>query len=251
MTVPATPRFCAACGVPRQWGGRFCGGCGASLLENSGSTPSAPSAPPGPSWPVLDLAALSPIPILKDRSLWRPPCRRLRRRCHHPPEEVAKLLGVLVVVHVVGASYTPRTFLFLGAVSGLAFGTAEAVLKAGDLTGSGGGHAKELVVVAVWRLLADSLLHACMAGITAFFLGLAHQRARQFTALVVTGLLVAGVLHGIYDAAADAGDALAVLVFAAVLATFIAYAERGEGVLERLAGLSPADPPAALSTEAL
>ncbi len=167
------------------------------------------------------------------------------------PEEVAKLLGVLVVVHVVGASYTPRTFLFLGAVSGLAFGTAEAVLKAGDLTGSGGGHAKELVVVAVWRLLADSLLHACMAGITAFFLGLAHQRARQFTALVVTGLLVAGVLHGIYDAAADAGDALAVLVFAAVLATFIAYAERGEGVLERLAGLSPADPPAALSTEAL
>lgn len=73
MTVPATPRFCAACGVPRQWGGRFCGGCGASLLENSGSTPSAPSAPPGPSRPVLDLAALSPIPILKDRSLWRPP----------------------------------------------------------------------------------------------------------------------------------------------------------------------------------
>jgi RsiW-degrading membrane proteinase PrsW (M82 family) len=89
-----------------------------------------------------------------------------------------------------------------------------------------------------------------MAGITAFFLGLARQRTRQFTALVVTGLLVGGVLHGICDAAASAHDGLVVLVFAAVLATFIAYAERGEQVLERLAGPPPVTTPPALAPDA-
>jgi RsiW-degrading membrane proteinase PrsW (M82 family) len=149
------------------------------------------------------------------------------------PEEGAKLLGVFVVVHVVKARYTPRTFLFLGAVSGLAFGAAEAAgyaINGGAFTSS----ESELVVTAVWRLLTGSLFHACMAGITAFFLGLAQERARHARALVVTGLLVAGVLHGVYDDVAD--DYVGVLVAAAVVLTFIAYAERGEQVLERLAG---------------
>ena len=168
------------------------------------------------------------------------------------PEEVAKLLGVLVCSSMSWARATRRAPSCSSARSAASrSGPRRPSSRPATSLGAVVGTPRNWSSSPSRRLLADSLLHACMAGITAFFLGLAHQRARQFTALVVTGLLVAGVLHGIYDAAADAGDALAVLVFAGVLATFIAYAERGEGVLERLAGLSPADPPAALSTEAL
>ena len=312
MSAPAAapgPRFCATCGTARDPAHRFCATCGAGLELPGVTTTGAP--------PPLDLAALSPIAVLRDRTLWRPPVaafaaaaiapfvlvhygedpahfhevawgfavyfaavwlvvfQALVRPQHVPwahiaaiagftgvagtalavwveervvgddpgllgyvagvglPEEGAKLLGVLVVVRLLGASYSPRTYLFLGAVSGLAFGAAEAAGYA--VHGAAfASSASDLVVTSVWRLLTGSLFHACMAGITAFFLGLAREQVRHAVPLVLFGLLVAGVLHGVYDDVSQ--DFTAVLVAAAVVATFVAYAERGEKLAERLGG---------------
>jgi RsiW-degrading membrane proteinase PrsW (M82 family) len=148
------------------------------------------------------------------------------------PEEVAKALAILVFLRVARGRWTPRTYLYAGAVSGLAFGAAEAVtytvhyasvLELGD-----GG-----LVVTVWRLLCGGLFHACMAGIVAFFVGLgAWYRDLQYH-LIGFGLLVAGVLHGLYNYLADgwAGAALAALT----IVTFVGYVRTGDRIVERLA----------------
>jgi RsiW-degrading membrane proteinase PrsW (M82 family) len=148
------------------------------------------------------------------------------------PEEAAKALAIVFFLRVGRGRWAPRTYLYAGAVSGLAFGAAEAVTYtvayATFLDLDDGG-----LVVALWRLLCGGLFHACMAGIVAFFVGLgAWYRGVRFH-LLCFGLLVAGVLHGLYDYLAD-GWGGAVLA-AVTIFTFVGYARTGDRIGARLA----------------
>jgi RsiW-degrading membrane proteinase PrsW (M82 family) len=147
------------------------------------------------------------------------------------PEEAAKALAIVIFLRAGRGRWTPRTYLYAGAVSGLAFGAAEAVTYtvhyASVLDLGDGG-----LVVTVWRLLCGGLFHACMAGIVAFFVGLGAWYRDLRYHLIGFGLLVAGVLHGLYNYLADgwAGAALAALT----VFTFVGYVRTGDRIGERL-----------------
>lgn len=142
------------------------------------------------------------------------------------PEELAKMVPVVALVLWQRRSdrrLPPRDVLFLGAISGLAFGAVEAIEYVTSSPASGTGAALNVV----WRLLTDPISHACWAGVSGYFLGLAsyYREPGPWAALAAVGLGVPAVLHGINDVVA--GSAMWIVV--AVLSTliFLAYARVG------------------------
>ena len=149
------------------------------------------------------------------------------------PEELAKALAVYLFVFRARPTPTTRTFLFAGAVSGLAFGAAEAVSysqKYADLAPL--LSPSSFTATVIWRLLSDSLLHAALAGIVAFFLGLAADRPHKPWLLMAIGLVLAATLHGAYDSwsAGWPGTAVAALI----VFVFAGYVRSGDGIAMRL-----------------
>lgn len=118
---------------------------------------------------------------------------------------------------------------FAGAVSGLTFGTAEAVtytIAYEQVLSSTA--TTQYTSVLVWRLLSGSLFHACMAGIVAFFIGLAHYHRRQAWVLILVGLSVAAVLHGTYNRLSEGWGGVAVA--ALIMFVFAGYVRSGDEV---------------------
>lgn len=146
------------------------------------------------------------------------------------PEELAKALAVyLFVFRSRRQMWSTRSFLFLGCVSGLAFGAAEAVTYS-SLYESVAPYvsASSYTVQEVWRLLTDSLFHACMAGISAYFIGLAHWHRKKAVILMAAGLALAATLHGAYDRWANnwAGTGVALLI----IVIFTGYVRSGDAI---------------------
>jgi RsiW-degrading membrane proteinase PrsW (M82 family) len=139
------------------------------------------------------------------------------------PEEIAKAAAVYVFVYRARQVATMRTFLFVGAVSGLAFGAAEAVSYSTAFAESLPfvDNAGAAVTTEIWRLLTDSLFHACLAGISGFFFGLARIHQSYRVGLIGFGLAFTGLLHGLYDNFAEGwtGAALAI----AIIVIFVGY----------------------------
>jgi RsiW-degrading membrane proteinase PrsW (M82 family) len=141
------------------------------------------------------------------------------------PEELAKALAVYLFVFLAKGATTPRTFLFAGAVSGLAFGAAEAVTYTQQYADIASYlSANSLTSLVIWRLLSDSLLHATLAGICAYFVGLAYQHRGAQWSLIAIGVGLAAILHGVYDATASGWSgtftaALIVFIFAGYVAS--------------------------------
>ena len=182
------------------------------------------------------------------------------------PEELAKLLPVLgalaitfvLVRHRIGSwlELSPRSYLFLGALSGLAFGCAEEAhfLVNNDVPGLLNtknllGGVFSYTEFVTWRLISDPITHACWAGISGYFIGIVVQRLRRVApadrryrreiALGLTGLAIAAVLHGLNDYFVTVGTQfLWVLFIAASALLFVAYATAGEAVETALVGIS-------------
>ena len=161
------------------------------------------------------------------------------------PEEVAKALAVYLFLYrrkrrgKGGATppRSPRTFLFVGAVSGLAFGASEAVSYTAQYAHYmvDSDYSGPLAIETIWRLVTDSLFHACMAGIAAFFIGLAAHTPTARKRLIAFGVGLAAVLHGLYDTYADGWTG--VLLAAVIVATFCGYAVGGDRIEARLRSL--------------
>lgn len=154
------------------------------------------------------------------------------------PEELAKGLAVYLFVFHSRTLWSTRTFLFAGVVSGLAFGVAEAVTySAAYASAAPYLGASTYTSVAIWRLLTDSLFHACMAGIAAFFIGLAAHHRRSAWTLIPVGLATAAVLHGAYDRYASSwgGTAIAALI----IFIFAGYVRGGDSIADEYAATAP------------
>ena len=127
-----------------------------------------------------------------------------------------------------------RTYLFAGAVSGLAFGAAEAISysqKYVDLAQY--FSASSFAAVITWRLLTDSLLHALMAGIAAYFIGLAYRYRRSCWTLIGIGLGLAAILHGAYDSLSSGWPGT--LMAAAIVFMFAGYVRSGDQIADQFA----------------
>lgn len=161
------------------------------------------------------------------------------------PEEFAKALPVavlaLLLYRTTWAQLTPKDYLFLGAVSGLAFGAAEAVeyvtrVIPADLSNAAnqGASASEVVLASItqgsWRFVTDPMSHAVWAGITGYFIGLAVRFPRHRVWLAGFGLLLTAVLHGFNDYVAGQFWWIIEIIVSVLL--FVAYSQAG-GVIEQ------------------
>ncbi|MDD7966797.1 PrsW family glutamic-type intramembrane protease [Actinomycetospora lemnae] len=155
------------------------------------------------------------------------------------PEELAKALPVVLLVFVHRHRVlVPRDTLFLGAVSGLAFGAAEAVKYAVEYMPSDLGRGGAMVLV--WRFVAGPVVHAVWAGMAGYFVGLAAQyrEPRSFLALAGLGIAFPALLHGLNNWDPVNGTVLWVLVDALSALLFVAYARVGL-VASRPAAVTP------------
>jgi RsiW-degrading membrane proteinase PrsW (M82 family) len=157
------------------------------------------------------------------------------------PEEAVKLLPVAAVAFWLapqqGHQYSPLTYLFLGALSGLAVGVNEGaniytdvniggLVQTGDFTG--------FIGLETLRLVTDSLSHGIWAGISGYFLGLAILFPRSRGPLIAIGLGLATGLHGLFDWSTTQGAWLPVAIELVSILVFVAYVRTGEELSDRL-----------------
>jgi RsiW-degrading membrane proteinase PrsW (M82 family) len=175
------------------------------------------------------------------------------------PEEFAKAIPVLVVAlfYRRRRSLTPRDYLFLGAVSGLVFGASEvvhyftvngvvefgltirsALPQIQTLINTGHpaatsvfavliGPVRYFILDFVWRFLTDSITHACWAGLTGYFIGLAATGRHKWYTVGWIGLAIAAILHGFNDWSRVNGHPVWILVTLISGILFLGYAKVG------------------------
>jgi len=145
------------------------------------------------------------------------------------PEELAKAIPVIVIALAARRRLAPVDYLFLGAVSGLVFGASEAEHYLASGVGIGQGALPDLVAALqfVWRFPTDPITHACWAGITGYFIGLAVSGRYKWYQVCWLGLAIASLLHGLNDWTALNGHWgwVAVVVVSGLL--FLTYAKAG------------------------
>jgi RsiW-degrading membrane proteinase PrsW (M82 family) len=173
------------------------------------------------------------------------------------PEELVKAIPVLAVALLFRRRVLmPRDYLFLGAVSGLAFGASEVVhyfttnsvdafyqtLQTAapsirHLVATGHpvpaslfdvliGPVWYFIVSFVWRFLTDPITHACWAGVTGYYIGLAATRRHTWWVAWV-GLAIAAVLHGLNDWSRVNGHPAWIVVVFVSGVVFLGYARVG------------------------
>jgi RsiW-degrading membrane proteinase PrsW (M82 family) len=146
-------------------------------------------------------------------------------------EELAKALPVFVFLYVIGKGrHSPRTFMFMGALSGIAFGAVEAVHYMTRLSNEPNAIAQQTGQLVnfssyansiVGRVFFGPMLHMVWAGIAAYFIGLAAHHPALRAKLIGLGLGSVIVAHGLYDAT----NSWTQTVIACVsIATFAGYA---------------------------
>jgi RsiW-degrading membrane proteinase PrsW (M82 family) len=175
------------------------------------------------------------------------------------PEELAKALPIVVVALIYHRrrGLEPRDYLFLGAVSGLVFGASEVVhyftingvdefyltVKAAipaitQLVNSGHsapssvfavliGPVRFFILDFVWRFLTDPITHACWAGLTGYFIGLAATGRHKWYTVGWIGLAAAAILHGLNDWGRVNGHPAWILVDLISGILFLGYAKVG------------------------
>jgi RsiW-degrading membrane proteinase PrsW (M82 family) len=162
-------------------------------------------------------------------------------------EETAKLAAIVLTTANMKFRNPPRTCAFMGVVSGLAFGTIEAVFY--TYSYAKGHSAQEtsentygvLFLLLITRWISLPLLHATWTGIAGYFVGLAKNPGPYRWRWLFLGLIIVSILHGIYDvgAADPAYSSLTVAAAAASLAMFVGYLRSEERLVELISRYRP------------
>jgi RsiW-degrading membrane proteinase PrsW (M82 family) len=175
------------------------------------------------------------------------------------PEELAKAIPVLAVALIYRRrmGLAPRDYLFLGAVSGLVFGASEvvhyftvngveefyltvrsAIPSIEHLINTGNSAPNSVFSVLlgpvlyftldfVWRFVTDPITHACWAGLTGYFIGLAATGRHKWYQVAWIGLVVAAILHGLNDWSRVNGHPAWIVVVLVSGILFLGYAKVG------------------------
>jgi RsiW-degrading membrane proteinase PrsW (M82 family) len=122
-------------------------------------------------------------------------------------EEVTKALPVLIAAlllrWIAKRTLDVRVWMFLGTISGLAFGVRESVLyTTADLMTNNqaqAGNTIQLILTFALRVFVDGFQHAVWAGISAFFIGMGVNYRRRRIPLILFGITLPAVLHGLND----------------------------------------------------
>jgi RsiW-degrading membrane proteinase PrsW (M82 family) len=149
-------------------------------------------------------------------------------------EEITKGLPILVAGLVLlrfrSTKLDVRMWMFLGTVAGLTFGvfeqafyTSQDILLINQARVS--SQAVEAVLAFAERVFVDGFQHAVWAGISAFFIGMAVNYRRRRILLVIVGVSVPAVLHGLNDWSQVAFDSVwpSIIIQAVSLLLFLGY----------------------------
>ncbi|MEZ4898032.1 MAG: PrsW family glutamic-type intramembrane protease [Saprospiraceae bacterium] len=165
-------------------------------------------------------------------------------------EEMCKALPVILVLKWIDPKLDRASILVIGLFSGLGFAAFEnlnygtnAVNSAYSLTrdyGVGGlvSGVQNAMVITLLRSVSLVFCHAVWTGIFTYFIGLSVINKDRRAAFFLTGLMVAALLHGMYDWLAGIQPTLAALLAGFSFVLFYAYvqkltAERGPGGNQR------------------
>jgi RsiW-degrading membrane proteinase PrsW (M82 family) len=121
-------------------------------------------------------------------------------------EEITKALPVLVAALILlrwrKVKLDVRMWMFLGTIGGLTFGVAESAKYVGVYLTEGNhvqGASIQVVLLFALRVFLDGFQHAVWAGISAFFIGMGVNYRRRRIPLIMIGISIPAVLHGLND----------------------------------------------------
>jgi protease PrsW len=150
-------------------------------------------------------------------------------------EEAVKGFPILLFMYRKKQNYSAISFAFAGAVSGLAFGVAEAVsysyLYANSLF-SGSFGLGAYIVIQFLRLITLPLLHACFSSVVGYFIGLASMYQTAKNALILFGIFIAMAMHGTYNTFSNGWPG--VVVASIVLLIFVSYVRSADLIQKEL-----------------
>ncbi|HUY47692.1 MAG TPA: PrsW family glutamic-type intramembrane protease [Streptosporangiaceae bacterium] len=146
-------------------------------------------------------------------------------------EEVTKALPILVAALLLRwvwkITLDVRIWMFLGTIAGLAFGVRESVSYTSSYLMQGNhqaGLAVPLILTFAQRVFVDGFQHAVWAGIAAFFIGMGVNYRRRRIPLILFGITLPAVLHGLNDWSTQlASHWLWIVMEAISLMLFIGY----------------------------
>jgi RsiW-degrading membrane proteinase PrsW (M82 family) len=160
-------------------------------------------------------------------------------------EEFIKALPVYLFLVNPGKVQDPLSTAFYGAMSGLGFAISEGVnysLQYAIGFSQGFAHAlrgmdRELLepsisgflLVITIRVVCLPLFHAIWAGISGYFLGLSTFSQSQKWTIILVGLAIAAVLHGLYNTFSS--NILGLLVMAFSILLFLAYLRNSQKMI--------------------
>ena len=169
-------------------------------------------------------------------------------------EEGAKLLPIFWIYAHRGKLGDFRQIVFMGAVSGLAFGVTEASQYAYQYAdaqtksmvdaATAGQFSPDVfagyVVTQSTRMAALPLLHGLFSALSAAFVAFAVRVPARKSGLILRGWFAAAVLHGAYDASQspnpkDSWPWLAIAAGLAAVLIFVLYSQTGEAISGRIA----------------
>ena len=126
-------------------------------------------------------------------------------------EEITKALPILVaalgLLRLRSVKLDVRMWMFLGTIAGLIFGVREAsqytTIAIEHIAGAALHHSANAAVIGAlsfaYRVFVDGFQHAIWAGVAAFFIGIAVNYPRRRVPLILLGVTIAAVLHGLND----------------------------------------------------
>jgi RsiW-degrading membrane proteinase PrsW (M82 family) len=149
-------------------------------------------------------------------------------------EEITKalpiLLAALVLLKFRATKLGVRMWMFLGTISGLTFGILEERLYtemaiAQVANASAVSQADTGVLDFAFRVFVDGFEHAVWAGVSAFFIGIAINYPRRRWQLILLGISMVAILHGLNDWSVSAFNSYwpGILIQAISLLLFIGY----------------------------
>jgi RsiW-degrading membrane proteinase PrsW (M82 family) len=149
-------------------------------------------------------------------------------------EEITKalpiLLAALILLKFRATKLNVRMWMFLGTISGLTFGILEERLYtemaiAQVANANAVSQADAGVLDFAFRVFVDGFEHAVWAGVAAFFIGIAINYPRRRWQLILFGISMVAVLHGLNDWSVSTFNSYwpGILIQAVSLLLFIGY----------------------------
>jgi len=149
-------------------------------------------------------------------------------------EEITKalpiLLAALILLKFRATKLNVRMWMFLGTISGLTFGILEERLYtemaiAQVANANAVSQADAGVLDFAFRVFVDGFEHAVWAGVAAFFIGIAINYPRRRWPLILFGISMVAVLHGLNDWSVSTFNSYwpGILIQAVSLLLFIGY----------------------------